>query len=239
MKALILAAGLGTRLAPITDDHPKCMTEVIDGKTIIQNQIENIRACGIDDITVITGYKSNLLKNYINSLYSGINFIESINYNSTNNMYSAFLAKDVIKNSEFLMMNADVFFDKTVLKSLIDFYADDAIVVDIGTYMEESMKVVEMEGKLVQIAKTITPDKALGSSIDIYKFSVEGGNAFFNKCDEYINGKKELKLWSEVAINDILKDCNFKACPLNGRWYEIDTHEDLENAKLVFSMTKI
>ena len=92
MKALILAAGLGTRLAPITDEHPKCMTEVIDGKTIIQNQIENLRACGIDDITVITGYKSNLLENYINSLYSDINFIESINYNSTNNMYSAFFS---------------------------------------------------------------------------------------------------------------------------------------------------
>ncbi len=234
MKALILAAGLGTRLAPITDEHPKCMTEVIDGKTIIQNQIENLRACGIDDITVITGYKSNLLENYINSLYSDINFIESINYNSTNNMYSAFLAKDVIKNSEFLMMNADVFFDVSALKTLIDFEAADAIVVDIGTYIEESMKVVELDGKLIQISKEITPDKALGSSIDIYKFSTKGGRAFFNKCDEYINIKKELKLWSEVALNDILKECNFKACPLKGRWYEIDTHEDLDKARILF-----
>ena len=61
MKALILAAGLGTRLAPITDEHPKCMTEVIDGKTIIQKQIENLLENNIKEITVITGYKSDLL----------------------------------------------------------------------------------------------------------------------------------------------------------------------------------
>ena len=84
MKALILAAGLGTRLAPITDEHPKCMTEVIDGKTIIQKQIENLLENNIKEITVITGYKSDLLINYINSFCDGVNFVESTDYSKTN-----------------------------------------------------------------------------------------------------------------------------------------------------------
>lgn len=97
------------------------------------------------------------------------------------------------------------------------------------------MKVVEENGKLVRIAKTITLEEALGSSIDVYKFSVDGGNLFFNKCDEYINQRKELKMWSEVALNDILPESNFKACPLVGRWFEIDNHEDLAAARELFA----
>ena len=117
---------------------------------------------------------------------------------------------------------------------MLDFEAADAIVVDIGRYIEESMKVVEKNGKLVSISKAIKPEEALGSSIDVYKFSPEGGKAFFEKCNEYINDKKEFKLWSEVALNDILSKCNFKACPVVGRWFEIDNHDDLKAARELF-----
>ncbi len=235
MKALILAAGLGTRLAPITDEHPKCMTEVVNGITIIQKQMNNLLENGISDITVISGYKSNLLEEYLRKIYADVKIIESIDYASTNNMYSAFLGRKNVEGDSFLMMNADVFYDSCVLQNLLNFESQDAIVVDMGRYIEESMKVVEKDGKLVAIAKTITQEDALGSSIDVYKFSVEGGKAFFAKCNEYINQKKELKKWSEVALNDILKECDFHACPLVGRWYEIDNHEDLAAAKKMFA----
>lgn len=235
MKALILAAGLGTRLAPITDDFPKCMTEVAEGKTIIEKQIDNLHSVGITDITVISGYKADLLKSYLESKYKGLNIVESVDYRTTNNMYSAFLGAPYVGGNEFLMMNADVFYDASVLEALLNSEAKDAIVTDIGRYIEESMKVVEENGKLMRISKTITPEEALGSSIDVYRFSVEGGKLFFNKCDEYINQRKELKMWSEVALNDILPEANFKACPLIGRWFEIDNHEDLAAARKLFA----
>lgn len=234
MKALILAAGLGTRLAPITDDYPKCMTVVAEGKSIIEKQIDNLHSVGINDITVITGYKADVLQNFLESKYDDLNIIESTNYRTTNNMFSAFLGVPYVKGQEFLMMNADVFFDTSVLKSLVDFEASDAIVTDIGRYIEESMKVVEQNKRLVKISKTITPEEALGCSIDVYKFSIDSSNKFFDKCGEYINDKKELKMWSEVALNDILPECNFKACPLNGRWFEIDNHDDLRDARILF-----
>ena len=134
------------------------------------------------------------------------------------------------------MMNADVFFDESVIAGLLNFTGTpDAVVTDIGNYIEESMKVVEHEGRLVKISKTIKPEEALGSSIDIYKFSAEGGNAFFAKCAEYIEQKKELKMWSEVALNDIFDKIEFRACPLNGRWLEIDNHDDLAAAEKLFA----
>ena len=234
MKALILAAGLGTRLAPITNDKPKSLVPV-NGKPILLKQIDNLHENGITDITIISGYKADILEKTVHELFPEIKIIESVDYATTNNMYSAYLGRESVEGSAFLMMNADVFFDSSIIKSLIEFESQDAIVVEIGRYVEESMKVVEKDGHLVGISKAFSKDEALGVSIDVYKFSAEGGAAFFNKCREYIEDRKELKMWSEVALNDILEDSDFRACPLNGRWLEIDNHDDLAEAERIFA----
>lgn len=234
MKALILAAGLGTRLAPITNDRPKSLVPV-NGQPIILKQIDNLHKNGITDITVVSGYKANILEEKIHALYPEIRIIESVDYATTNNMYSAYLAHEVMENSDFLMMNADVFYDASVVTALLNFEAPNAIVTDIGNYLEESMKVVEENGRLVKISKSIEKADALGVSIDVYKFSSDAGKKFFGKCAEYIETKKELKMWSEVALNDILKDVEFRACPLVGRWLEIDNHDDLAAAEKLFA----
>lgn len=233
MKALILAAGLGSRLAPITDNCPKSLVPV-NGKPILMKQIENLHENGVIDITIVSGYKAEILEKSVHEKYPEIPIIESIDYATTNNMYSAYLAKDYFKDEAFLMMNADVFYDSSVITALLNCEHPNAIVTDIGTYLEESMKVVENNGRLIEISKAISQDKALGASIDVYKFSAEGGKAFFEKCSEYIENRKELKRWSEVALNDILDEIEFKACPLKGRWLEIDNHDDLAAAENLF-----
>lgn len=85
------------------------------------------------------------------------------------------------------------------------------------------------------LSSNIEKADALGASIDVYKFSSDAGKKFFGKCAEYIESKKELKMWSEVALNDILKDVEFRACPLVGRWLEIDNHDDLAAAEKLFA----
>ncbi len=234
MKALILAAGYGSRLAPITDNIPKSLVPV-NGTPILFKQIENLLENGITDITVISGYKGEVLEKQVKEKWPQINIIKSEDYATTNNMYSAYLGIKHIGIGEMLMMNADVFFDSSVIRRLLDFKSNNAIVTDIGTYNEESMKVVEQNGRLIAISKAITKEEALGSSIDVYKFDREGATAFYDMCVEYIEVKHDLKKWSEVALNDALSIIDFKACPLVGRWFEIDNHEDLAAAEKLFS----
>lgn len=233
MKALILAAGLGTRLAPITNDRPKSLVTV-NGVPILFKQIENLHENGITDITVISGYKAEVLESEVHAKWPEIKIINSIDYANTNNMYSAYLGKDAVAGSDFLMMNADVFYDSSVIKALLAFESANAIVTEIGQYIKESMKVIETDGRLVSISKQVTAEDAYGTTIDVYKFSNIGGAAFFEKCREYIEDKKELMLWSEVALNDILPEVIFKACPLDGRWLEIDNLDDLVAAEKLF-----
>ena len=237
-KAIILAAGLGTRLAPITNDRPKSLVPV-NGKPILLKQIENLELNGIIDITIVSGYKADVLERAVHEQYPEIKIVESVDYATTNNMYSAYLGiKAMFPDGDirsFYMMNADVFYDASVITALEKDWRSNLVVVDMGRYIEESMKVVERDGRLVAISKQITPEEALGCSIDVYKFGADGGKAFYNRCVDYIEKKKELKIWSEVALNDAFSDAIFQACPLNGRWLEIDNHDDLAAAEALFA----
>lgn len=233
MKALILAAGFGSRLAPITDNLPKSLVPV-NGTPILFKQIDNLLKNGVEDITIVSGYKADILEKAVKEKYSKIKIIESVDYATTNNMYSAYLGIQSVGTKGFLMMNADVFFDCSVIAGLLCWKSENAIVTDIGSYNEESMKVIQKDNRIVAISKQITKEDALGSSIDVYKFGPDGAKAFYEKCKEYIEDKKELKKWSEVALNDILESVKFEACPLIGRWFEIDNHEDLAAAEKLF-----
>ena len=234
MKALILAAGYGSRLAPLTDDIPKSLVPV-NGKPILLKQLENLYDAGITDITVISGYRAIMLEAAVHDRFRDVRIIKSADYETTNNMYSAYLAREAMAGDDFLMMNADVFMDASVIQALVDFDWPNAIVTDIGFYLPESMKVVEQDGRLTRISKDIPATEALGASIDVYRFSAEAGEAFFRKCAEYIEEKGEKNLWSEVALNGILGEVEFRACPLEGRWYEIDNHDDLAAAERIFA----
>ena len=232
MKALILAAGFGSRLAPMTDDIPKALVPV-NGKPILLKQLENLYDCGVTDITVISGYRANMLEAAVHDRFRDVNIVKNPDFETTNNMYSALLGREAVAGDDFLMMNGDVFMDSAVIKALLEDEHPNAIVTDIGFYLPESMKVVETDGRLTHIAKDIPADAALGASIDVYRFSQEAGSAFFDKCAEYIE-RGEKNLWSEVALDGILAEHAFHACPLEGRWYEIDNPDDLAAAERIF-----
>ena len=109
MKAVILAAGIGSRLRPLTNDIPKCMVEV-NGVKIIEKQIKNLLKNNIKNILVIIGYKQEKIRKYLQENFSFVYIIENEKYLETNNMYSMSLAKEFVNNESFIFMNADVFF---------------------------------------------------------------------------------------------------------------------------------
>lgn len=235
MKAVILAAGMGTRLRPITEKVPKCMVQV-NNETIIENQIKNLLYNGIKDILVIGGYKFNKLKEHISNISKSINLLNNEDYDKTNNMYSLYMAKEFINNEEFILLNGDVFFDKNIIKDLMINNYTDLIVCDNDNYIEESMKIKVKDGKLLNISKKISSEESYGTTIDIYKFSSKSTKKLFNIIDKIINKDKNLNSWSEVAIDKLFDYIEFKPLDIDYKWVEIDNHDDLELAKRLFKV---
>lgn len=235
MKALILAAGLGSRLRPLTDDVPKCMVKV-NGVSIIDKQINNLRKGGIKDIFVITGYKAKILENHLKEYHNDLNIkiISNSNYDKTNNMYSLNLANEYLCDSDFIMMNSDVFFEEEVIKELLNNKYENLIVCEKDNYNEESMKIVVENNIINEISKKISTKDSYGTSIDVYKFGKEASKKLFEIIHDYLYVRNDLNSWSEVAINDLLNDVNFQPLNIKYKWMEIDNHEDLAAAEKLF-----
>lgn len=233
MKAVLLAAGLGTRLRPITNEVPKCMVPV-NGMPIIEKQILNLVENGINDIYVVAGYKGDVLKTFLNEKYSFVHVIENEVYDITNNMFSLYMTMEYIRGSEFLLMNSDVFHDASIEAGLIYSKEPNMVACEYGRYIEESMKITVENGTITHISKQITPEETYATSIDIYKIGIEAGNILFDMCIDIIEKQCNRNSWTEVALDQIFSKVEFNPYKIEGRWFEIDNHDDLAAAEKLF-----
>lgn len=232
MKAVILAAGVGSRLRPITNTMPKCLVQVCN-KSILAYQIESYKYADIEEIIIVTGYLNEEINLFVNTNYPDLNItiVENLKFESTNNMYSLYLLKDIVKE-EFILSNADVIFSKDMVYHLINRGDTNAICVDFTSFSEESMKLIVEENRIKKIAKNLEQSYSYGNSIDLYKFSKEARDLLFEEISLIIEEKEDEKSWTEVAIDLILDRIKFSPLHIENRfWYEIDNIEDLQNAE--------
>jgi choline kinase len=232
MKAIILAAGLGTRLRPITNEIPKCMVSV-NGIKIIDKQINNLVSNGIEDILVVAGYKSDVLTSHVNNNFPFVKLLDNTRYAETNNMYSLYLTCDFVKENDFLLMNADVYYDSMIISNLLQNTYNSLIACDRSQYLEESMKIT-FNNKINHISKNIKKDEYYAVSIDVYKISKEAANILFDDIKNTIEIKKDENSWTEMALDHIFDKTNFQPCVIKDRWVEIDNFEDLAKAEIIF-----
>ena len=238
MKAVILAAGLGSRLRPITNEVPKCMVPV-NGIRIIDKQIDNLLINGVEDIYVVDGYKAEILANHLKEVYPNVHIVSNPRYAETNNMYSLFLTAQYVKGEDFLLMNSDVYYDASVIKGMLEGNNQSKIACDKSGYLEESMKITLGDGKINHISKKITEDEHYAVSIDVYRISSEDSKVLFKEVEDTIIGRKDENSWTEVALDNIFKDTNFQPYVIDGRWFEIDNHDDLHKAEEIFKGDKL
>jgi choline kinase len=225
-SAIILAAGVGSRLAPLTDKIPKCLVPV-GGKSVLMHQLEAFRRCGLRDILVVAGYRAEQVGNALNGC--GRLLVNS-QFRSTNNMYSLSLAAPYVEGS-CILVNGDVVFDASILDGLLKIPFPDLIAVDKEHYIAESMKVTVAGQRITHISKEISPDQAYACSIDLYRFSATTMRRLFETVDDYLN-RGECNQWTEVAINDLLKEREIRPFDIGGkRWTEIDNFDDLREAE--------
>ena len=243
-KAIIIAAGLGSRLGDLTKDTPKCMLK-INGKSILQRQLDAYRANGITQFSVIRGYHSEKIN------LPDIDYHENYDFRHNNILNSLFCAESAISGN-VLISYSDIIFEPHVVERLLSSNADISIVVDVDwktSYehrishpIEEAENVIfDANHQVLDIGKILTrPGDVHGEFIGMLKLSPKGAKIFkrhFNRAKELFWDKPYQKAnkFQNAYITDFLKDMTELGVPIHSviierGWSEIDTPEDLRNA---------
>ncbi len=226
MKGIILAAGRGLRLNGVTGNTPKCLLE-IGGLTLLERQIQALRATGIDDIVVVTGYEAERVQRACDSQ---IHFVENSCFDQTNSLYSLWLTRDLLAKG-FVVINSDVLFHPQLLFDLITARYEDALLIGYcdqpsSRLGDEEMKVKVRGGRVIDINKTMNPQDADGENVGIVKFGPNGARLLIEQMDALIanGGYHE---WAPRAFGEFAVWHSLYAIPTRGYpWIEIDFPKD-------------
>jgi NDP-sugar pyrophosphorylase family protein len=234
--ALLLAAGTGSRLAPLTDSTPKCLVEV-NKIPILERLIRALRSHGFKRLVVVTGHLSEVIQDYLGSRYADIEitYVVSPVYKTTNNIYSLWLAGSVI-DEPFLLIESDLVFQPELLKPMLQ---PDRIAV--------SKRLPWMNGTTVTLnarqqldAFCLTPvscDEASHfKTVNIYSFSRNTWRSIWKRLDQHICAKR-VNGYYESVFAEMVAEGSLTFSPVffdADHWYEIDTLEDLSTAERMF-----
>ena len=242
---IILGAGVGSRLRPLTDSIPKLLVEV-SGKTILGRALEVLLPSPeVRSVTIVVGYRGDQIESAVRDLSSKIRIVRNHSYEQTNNMHSLYLALATLDmKHDVVIMNGDCVYDPSVLSAAIS-GEGDAIFAD-GAYPvnDESMHVdVDANGIIRGIAKppqmTSMPIGELVVSIDLYRLSAQQLPDFYGIIDTF-QSRGARQQWTELALDDLLRNkartnSAIKATDIGGKmWMEIDNNDDLEKANVRF-----
>lgn len=245
IKAIILAAGVGSRIRPLTDNCPKSLLKIGD-KTILEMMVSHIQACGISEIVFVLGYLENHIKNFVGQNFPDLNvhFITNEHYANTNTGYSLMLTEALVEGSTFIKFDADVVFDIEILRNLIDSEYTTCLCVDknINLEAEEIKVIVDENGHVIKASKEVNPNDAVGESIGIEKISTETAQLLFAELKEMMEDKTNHQQYYEAGYERLIaKNVIFNVLDITGlKWTEIDTVEDFATAERIFnhSITK-
>lgn len=230
MRAIILAAGRGTRLAGVSGDMPKCMVRV-GGATLLERQIATLRACGFRSTTVVVGYRAAAVAAACSPL---ADTIENPRYAETNSLYSLWLARHLLDDG-FLVMNADVLFHPQLLSDLVSSRYEDALLVAFRDHRaepfgDEEMKVKVRSGCVADIAKTLPPDSADGENVGIAMFGPSGARVLVEQLESIV-AEGRLREWVPTAFKRFASRRPLHVVGTRGYpWIEIDFPEDYRRA---------
>lgn len=233
VRGVILAAGRGSRLRPLTDRKPKCLLKVAE-KPLLEYQIDAFMSAGISDIIVVSGYLHEQIEQFARSIAlegREITIVRNTKFNDTNNMYSLWLAKKFLKKG-LVLANGDVLFDPSILIDMLADKKDNLVASDIGSYRDENMKIKTIDGRIVCINKDLVRSDSFASTLDIYKFGESAARRLFELIKVNYIDKSDLNQWTEVVLQDLFSLEPFHPFDIGTRkWIEIDTCDDLRNAR--------
>lgn len=234
MKALILAAGRGTRIRSSIGERPKCLIS-FDGESILEHQIESFLAAGVRDIGIVVGYQKQQLINHVRKLnrssMARVSFIENPIFESTNNIYSLWLAREWVGRDTFVCSNADVAFHPDILPPVIESRDPISMIVD-PAWRDETMKVIIRNGRVIRMSKKIERSEFSGTYIGVTAFSESVQPHFFRKLSRLVLSGN-VNTFFNSAVQDLADEgVRVGFTSTNGLpWAEIDDPADLAYAR--------
>jgi choline kinase len=238
-KALILAAGMGSRIGPLTSDCPKTLLEV-GGITILERMLDNILACGIDEFVVVLGFLHERIRQFVDDTFPDLDvqFVVNDRYRETNTGYSLMLATELLEGSPFVKFDGDVVFEKAILQQLLASSDENCLCIDRNIQLDaEEVKVILADGtRVLRASKSVAPEDAIGESIGIEKIGASSAKVLATELRLMMQDVDNFQEYYEGAYERLIEnDTNFHAVDITGLdWCEIDTLRDLETAGKLF-----
>lgn len=231
MKALILAAGLGSRLLEYTTDKPKALVSIA-GKPIIDYQIEALIQNGIKDINIVVGYLGDKIIKHLGRFEKrGCRFSYRFNkeYETSNSSYSFWLARNLINNVSYIYMNCDILFSGKILARLLLSEYKDIIVLDKNIELADNMEQVRLDGDKIVEMHNIRFPGASGKAVGLAKFSQQTADWLLKRTGQYIkSGDKNQNYYG--IIREAVNHLDIRVMPTEGFLMEINSVNDLERA---------
>ena len=244
MQSIILAAGLGSRLGELTKECTKCMVK-INGITLIERMLRQLDRYGMDRIIIVTGYKGDILKDYVQNLRinTPVVFVDNSDYRHTNNIYSLWLTREFLEEMDSLVLESDMIFEDRVIEKML------AIDNGCGTFvarprpwMDGSIVKLDKDNKIVYFVddeevKRIDPS-SYHKIVSIYKFKKRYvSEKYMTYLNEYVKKNKDNNLYeSLLKVIDLDVEKKIPAEILDEeQWYEINDIQDMDIAESMFA----
>jgi choline kinase len=254
LKAIILAAGEGNRLRPLTNEKPKCLVNLF-GKTLLEWQINVLNKCGIHEIVIVTGYKSEKLQNFSTKIY------HNQKYDTTNMVESLFLASKEFE-SPLIVSYGDIIYEKKVLESLINSPFDISLVIDskwkkywekrFDDPLSDAESLVLNNNRVMEVGKQVNSyDKICGQYVGLMKFQGPAieiiKNHYLQKKSEAKNGKNPMndslpfeKSYLTDFLNSMINEnIEINAVSIDNGWLELDTISDYKLYNELYEKDKL
>lgn len=237
MKAIILGAGQGKRLLPLTSDRPKNTIE-LGGRTMLAWQVEQLLRCGVSSICVVTGFKAEAQEQEVDKLRSrhpecSFETIFNPFYTVADNLVSCWMASDRM-DDDFLLVNGDTLFHESVLRRLLaNRKASITLAVDKKDHYDEDDMKVHLDGtQLLEIGKDLPSDRVSGESIGMLYFRGDGPEIFRSTLKNIMSADGALGIWYLSAIGAIAQEHVVHTQSIQGlEWCEVDFPTDRTRAE--------
>lgn len=227
MKTLILNSGVGKRMGVLTNEHPKCMTEISPTETILSRQLRQLAEIGVTEVVMTTGLFDDVLVNYCRSLELPLRFtfVKNPLYDKTNYIYSIYCAREYLKDDDILLMHGDLVFENSVLDKILESVSSCMAVSSTIELPQKDFKAVVKNNMVEKVGVEFFNDAVTAQPL--YKLLKNDWNLWLARIEEFCEDQKT-QCYAENAFNEISGQCTVIPVDVyDALCAEIDTPDDL------------